>query len=128
MPRRSPKTNRRFYRVEGGRRRRHHLSRWILGSIGVTGAIWVLFFGETGWLRVRAEEHAVQALREESAQLQARTLELQQQVTEIQRPASPLLEKVARERYLMKRKGETVIHVLDASEDAPRLDKETRRN
>lgn len=74
---------------------------------------WVLFFGETGWLRVRAEQRAVESLRQESAEVQGAIENLQARVEEIQRPASPLLEKVARERYLMKREGEEVIHILD---------------
>jgi cell division protein FtsB len=81
----------------------------------VAATTWVLVFGETGWMRVRAEERAVDALRRESAEIQHQTETLEARVEEIQRPASPLLEKVARERYLMKREGEEVIHILDPS-------------
>jgi cell division protein FtsB len=94
----------------------------------VVGVVsWVVVFGETGWRRVHAEEETVRELREQVDQLRASTEEVRRRVEEIREPASPLLEKIAREQYLMKREGEEVYHVLEAepeerdpSSDPPR--------
>lgn len=127
MARQARTANRRFYRVQGGHRPRRRISHWILLSLGLAATTWVLVFGETGWLRVRAEERDVQRLHQEVERLESSTVDLEAKVEDIQRPASPLLEKVARERFLMKREGEEVIHILDPAESGT-LDKETGRN
>jgi len=113
---------RRFYRVEGGRRPRRRLSRWVAIGVVLAASAWVLLFGETGWLKVRAERHAVENLRRQTEELRAETTHLEANVEEIRQPGSPLLEKVARERYLMKREGDQVIHILDPSAEAAQRD------
>ena len=82
MAPRTPK-GRRFYRVKGGRRKRRRRRGWLLAAGGVVILTWVLIFGETGWLRVRAEERVLRELQAEHTRLETSIESLDARIVEI---------------------------------------------
>ncbi len=92
--------------------------RWILAAVFVTGAAYyALFGGDYGYFEVRrlekeraAEQSRLQELRQELKQLRSRTDSLQHD--------SATLERLAREKYGLIRKGERLYRFVDSAQDS----------
>jgi cell division protein FtsB len=82
---------------------------FILFLIGVV----FIFFNESGifkYLKLRSE---VKSLNEQIEKLQEQNKNLQAEIDSLQNKMPAKIEKVAREKYGMKRPGETPIKVIE---------------
>jgi cell division protein FtsB len=82
---------------------------FVLFLIGVV----FIFFNESGifkYLKLRSE---VNSLNEQIEKLQEQNKSLQAEIDSLQNKVPAKIEKVAREKYGMKRPGETPIQVIE---------------
>ncbi len=104
--------------------RRFRLALWVAGAGFI---LYTLLLGEGGWIRVARLQGEVESLEGELRVLDQQQAQLRQRLDGLAQPGSATLEKVARERYGMHRKGERVIHILGTEDEslaprAPSLD------
>ena len=93
-------------------------ARWWGLAVGATVAAYVIVFSESGWLRVRAEQVAVERLERENRAAELVLDEMRTRLEQLEQPASAELERVAREQYRMHAPGEEVLHLVDRGDDS----------
>ena len=74
--------------------------------------IWMLFFDEYNWLRIRKDSHKLESLQEERAYLLKKIEEDRQQLKIFQTDTEEL-ERFAREQYLLKKENEKVYVIIE---------------
>jgi cell division protein FtsB len=85
---------------------------YIFFALFLIGVVFI-FFNESGifkYLKLRSE---VKSLNEQIDKLQEQNKNLQAEIDSLQNKVPAKIEKVAREKYGMKRPGETPIHVIE---------------
>lgn len=74
--------------------------------------IWMLFFDEYNWLRIRNDQQKLDALKTEKAYLLQKIEEDRAQLKTLQTDTQEL-ERFAREKYLLKQKNEEVFIIIE---------------
>lgn len=74
--------------------------------------IWMLFFDEYNWLRMRNDKQKLDALKTEKAYLFQKIEEDRAQLKTLQTDTQEL-ERFAREKYLLKQKNEEVFIIIE---------------
>lgn len=87
--------------------------------MGATVAAYVIVFSESGWMRVRAEQIAVERLERENRAAELVLEEMRTRLVRLEQPGSAELERVAREQYRMHAPGEEVLHLVDRRDESP---------
>lgn len=77
--------------------------------------IWMLFFDEYNWLRIRKDQQKLDALQEEKVYLKQKIADDRQQLKDLQNDTDKL-EKFAREKYLLKKENEDVYVIIEEEE------------
>lgn len=72
-----------------------------------------LFFNETGVFKYAKLEKEVNSLNEQVIKLQKDNKDLEAEIDSLQRKVPAKIEKIAREKYGMKRPGEKSIEVIE---------------
>lgn len=73
--------------------------------------IWMLFFDEYNWIRIRRDNQRYKSLRKESEYLQKK-IESDRERLNALKTDSAELEKYAREKYFMKKANEDVYVII----------------
>ena len=76
-------------------------------------AVVFLFFNENGVFKYAQLQNEVHSLNEQIQTLQDQNKELQAEIDSLQRKVPAKIEKIAREKYGMKRPGEKSIEVIE---------------
>ena len=76
-------------------------------------AVGFLFFNESGVFKYAKLQNDVKSLNEQIQKLQDQNKNLQAEIDSLQRKVPAKIEKVAREKYNMKRHGEKSIEVIE---------------
>ena len=76
-------------------------------------AVVFLFFNESGVFKYAKLQNDVKSLNEQIQKLQDQNKDLQAEIDSLQRKVPAKIEKVAREKYGMKRPGEKSIEVIE---------------
>lgn len=105
-----------FWRAPEQLRRPGRTRPWLGLGLAVLVVAYLLVFGDSGWLAVRAEERAVAELREELARTRDLEAQARARNAELLEPGSEELERIAREQYRMHREGEEVHHLVGGQE------------
>ena len=74
--------------------------------------IWMSFFDEYNWIRVRRDQHKLENLKEEREYLLQKIEQDRQQLKTLQNDTQAL-EKFAREKYLLKKENEEVFIIIE---------------
>jgi len=74
--------------------------------------IWMLFFDEYNWIRIRRDSLKLKALKREAAYLQGK-IEADKERLEALRSNPAELEKYARENYFMKKENEDIYVIVE---------------
>jgi len=74
--------------------------------------IWMLFFDEYNWIRIRRDSLKLKALKREAAYLQGK-IEADKKRLEALRSNPAELEKYARENYFMKKENEDIYVIVE---------------
>ena len=116
--------NEHVLRTVRAQRQRRARRRWLGTCLALGLLIYVMVFGDAGWLAVRDAKDRVDDLRTELDELQTERAELEAATAELREPAGFELERTAREMYRMQRPGEEVHHLVGgddshASPEAP---------
>jgi cell division protein DivIC len=74
--------------------------------------IWMLFFDEYNWIRIRRDSLKFKALKKESEYLQKK-IETDKSSLKALKTDTTELEKFAREKYLMKKDNEDVYIIIE---------------
>ncbi|HKI77544.1 MAG TPA: septum formation initiator family protein [Ignavibacteriaceae bacterium] len=82
---------------------------FFLFFIGVV----ILFFNENGVLKYSKLQKEVNSLNEQVNYLEAKNKSLSSEIDSLQRKEPAIIEKIAREKYGMKRKGEETIEIIE---------------
>ncbi len=107
-----------FVRSIRAQRRRRQRRRWLGIGFALALLLYVMIFGDAGWLAVRDAEEHVEDLRGELHTLRAER-EAHERATEaLLEPGSHELERVAREHYRMQRPHEEVHHLVGGERSA----------
>ena len=76
-------------------------------------AVVFLFFNEKGVLKYSKLQNEVNSLNEQIQKLQDQNKSLEAEIDSLQRKIPAKIEKIAREKYRMKRPGEKSIEVIE---------------
>jgi len=74
--------------------------------------VWMLFFDEYNWIRIRRDSLKYKALKKESEYLQKK-IETDKASLKALKTDTSELEKFAREKYLMKKENEDVYVIIE---------------
>ncbi|MBN1767154.1 MAG: septum formation initiator family protein [Prolixibacteraceae bacterium] len=74
--------------------------------------IWMMFFDEYNWMRIRKEANKLEALKEERTYLKTKIEADREQLHTLQSD-SEALERFAREEYLLKKENEDVYVIIE---------------
>jgi cell division protein FtsB len=74
--------------------------------------IWMLFFDEYNWIRIRRDSLKLKALKREAAYLQEKIISDKERLETLQNSTSEL-EKFARETYFMKKENEDIFVIVE---------------
>lgn len=74
--------------------------------------IWMLFFDEFNWVRIRRDKLKLDALKKEAEYLEQK-IETDKSRLKALRTDTSELEKFAREKYLMKKENEDVYVIIE---------------
>jgi cell division protein FtsB len=105
--------------------------RRALWAVGAMVVLYILLLGEGGWIRIQKLRVEIDALDSDIQWLESKQGELRSNLDALAQPGGMALEKVARERYGLRKPGERVVHILgkgeetlapEAPEMAPRKD------
>lgn len=77
--------------------------------------IWMLFFDEYNWLRIRNDSQKLENLKEEKLYLKEKIEKDRQQLHTLQND-SEALERFAREEYMLKKDNEEVFIIIEDEE------------
>ena len=88
------------------------LSFYIFFSLFIIAVIF-LFFNENGVFKYSRLQNEVQSLNEQIQKLRDQNKDLQAEIDSLQRKVPAKIEKLAREKYGMKRPGEKSIQVIE---------------
>ena len=105
-----------FWRAPEQARRPGRARPWLGLGLAVVVVGYLLIFGDTGWIAVRKEARAVATLRSELDRTTALEASTRASNSELLRPASEELERIAREEYRMRGEGEEVHHLVGTHE------------
>jgi cell division protein FtsB len=114
MKKRRTSADGRFRRVSPAERRGVPHGKWIVTLVLTLVFVLAALFGSDGWMVVRKEAVAVDALDGELAEVEADLADVQERTRALVEPGGLELERVAREDYLMHAEGEEVIHLVPA--------------
>jgi cell division protein FtsB len=89
---------------------------WRLLGIGaICLALYALVLGDSGWLALSRQRAEVESLERDVESLRAAEARIREQLSELQKPSSFELERVARDEFGLVREGERVLHVVEAA-------------
>jgi cell division protein DivIC len=74
--------------------------------------VWMLFFDEYNWIRIRRDSLKLEAMKKEKLYLQQKIETDKKNLKALKTDASEL-EKFAREKYLMKKENEDVFVIIE---------------
>jgi cell division protein FtsB len=77
--------------------------------------VWMLFFDEYNWLRIRNDSQKLENLKEEKLYLKEKIEKDRQQLHTLQND-SEALERFAREEYMLKKDNEEVFIIIEDEE------------
>ncbi len=78
--------------------------------------VWMLFFDEYNWLRIRNDSQKLENLKEERLYLKEKIEKDRQQLHTLQNDTEAL-ERFAREEYMLKKEDEEVFIIIDDEDD-----------
>ena len=81
-------------------------------ATALIGLFWVMFISDVDLIFIAKENAKLQEMRKEVENTQLKNNELRLQIEEIDKNPA-ILERVARERYFMKRPEEEVFRIID---------------
>ncbi len=108
----------RFYRVKRdfliAPRRRIYRFLWMLPALWF---VYLFFAGDSGYLQIRERSRQIEAMRLENETESAENVQLETEVEMLKNDLA-IIERIARERYGMVKKNETVYMVYPGTTDA----------
>lgn len=78
--------------------------------------VWMLFFDEYNWLRIRNDSNKLENLKQEKVYLEEKIEKDKQQLHTLQNDTEAL-ERFAREEYMLKKDNEEVYIIIDDEEN-----------